>query len=157
MAAVLSPSAFGYSRRGMTYRITKEYVWVGAIPDHPGALAEKLRALSAGGLNLELILGRPDQPGRALLFVAPLRSLEEVEIAERAGLATESAFRIIRVKGPNSAGLGARVAAALADAGLNLRDFSAAALGDQAVINIAFDNDADGDRAKAILERVLPP
>lgn len=139
----------------MKYRITKEYVWVGQIPDHPGALAEKLRALSAGGLNLELILSRRDKPGSGLMFISPLRTLEEVETAEKAGLATKNSFRIIRIKGPNVVGLGARITAALAEAGLNMRDYSAAALGEQAVTNIAFDNDADGDRAKQILERVL--
>ena len=139
----------------MKYRITKEYVWVGQIPDHPGALAEKLRALSAGGLNLELILSRRDKPGSGLMFISPLRTLEEVETAEKAGLSTKNSFRIIRIKGPNTVGLGARITAALAEAGVNMRDFSAAALGEQAVTNIAFDNDADGDRAKEILERVL--
>lgn len=139
----------------MKYRITKEYVWAGTIPDHPGALAEKLRALSSGGLNLELIVSRREKPGLGVMFVSPLRTLEEVETAEKAGLSTKNSFRIIRVRGPNAVGLGARIGAALAEAGLNVRDFTAAALGDQSVTNIAFDNDADGDRAKQILEQVL--
>lgn len=139
----------------MSYRVTKEYVWVGVISDHPGALAEKLRSLSEGGLNLELITTRRDQPGRALMFVSPLRTMEQVEIAERAGLSTENAFRIIRIKGPNAVGLGARIATVLAEGGLNVRDYSAAALGEESVTNIAFDSDEDGDRAKALLEEAL--
>jgi hypothetical protein len=78
-----------------------------------------------------------------------------VETAEKAGLSTKNSFRIVRIKGPNTVGLGAKIAGALAEAGVNVRDWTAAALGDQAVTNIAFDSDADGDRAKAILERVL--
>jgi len=141
----------------MAYEITKEYVWAGSIPDEPGALASRLEALRIGGLNLELILARRAGPGEGALFVAPLRSLEDIEVAERAGLSTEQAFRIIRVRGPNVIGLGARVATALAQAGVNLRDFSAAALGEQAVIHIAFDCDEDGDRAVEILNRLLNP
>ncbi|MCK4343007.1 MAG: hypothetical protein KAY37_14935 [Phycisphaerae bacterium] len=139
----------------MSYRITKEYVWAGAIADQIGALAEKLRALSAGGLDLELIVTRREQPGRGVMLVSPLRTMEELETAERAGLATENSYRIIRIKGPNVTGLGAKIAGALAEAGLSFRDYTAAALGDQSVTNIAFDNDEDSDRAKAILERVL--
>ena len=139
----------------MSYRVTKEYVWVGEIPDRVDALAEKLRTLSKGGLNLELIVSRRDRPGWGVMFVSPLRTMEEVETAEKAGLSTEKAFRIIRVKGPNVVGLGAKIATALAEAGLSVRDFTAAALGDQSVTNIAFDSDEDGDRAKAILERLL--
>ena len=139
----------------MSYRISKEYVWVGVIPDHPGALAEKLRALSEGGIDLELITTRRDQPGSVLLFVSPLRTMEQVEAAERAGLSTENAFRIIRIQGPNSAGLALRVADALAEAGFNLRDFTAAALGDEGVINVAFADDEDSDRALPLLTRLL--
>ena len=139
----------------MKYRVTKEYVWVGEIPDHPGALAEKLRALSTGGLNLELIVSRRTGSGRGLMFISPLRTLEEVDTAERIGLTTQNSFRIVRVSGPNTVGLGARITGALAAAGLNVRDYTAAALGDQHVTNIAFDSDADSDRAKAVLEREL--
>ncbi|MHC4984278.1 MAG: hypothetical protein ACYTF6_14070, partial [Planctomycetota bacterium] len=63
----------------MAYQITTEHVWVGAIPDRPDALAERLRILSKGGLDLELILAQRDMPGRALMFVSPLRSPEEIE------------------------------------------------------------------------------
>lgn len=139
----------------MSYRITKEYVWVGVIPDHPGALAEKLRALREGGIDLELITTRRDQPGRVLLFVSPLRTMEQVEAAERAGLSTENAFRIIRMQGPNTPGLALRVAEALAASGFNLRDFTAAALGEQAVINVTFDDDEAGDRAMPLLRELL--
>lgn len=139
----------------MSYRITKDYVWAGEIDDHRGALAEKLMALGEGGLNLELITSRRTSPGRGVLFVSPLKTLEEVETAERAGLPTENSFHIIRVQGPNAPGLGARIAHALADAGLNMRDFTAAALGKEAVTNIALDSDDDADRAREVLEKAL--
>ncbi|MBN2445628.1 MAG: hypothetical protein JXO22_02810 [Phycisphaerae bacterium] len=139
----------------MKYRITKEHVWAGLIDDRPGALGEKLRDLSMGGLDLELIITRRELSGRATMFVSPLRTVEELEVAAKAGLARAGNVRTIRIEGPNGVGLGAKIAMAIADAGISMHGFSAAALGDRQVTNIAFDSDDDGDRAKAILEELL--
>lgn len=139
----------------MQYRITKEHVWVGTIDDRPGGLAAKLQALADGGLNLELIIGRRDWSGTGLMFISPLRTLEELDVAERAGLSKDHSMLTLRITGPNRPGLVASMVAALGAGGLNLRGVSAAALGEQSVTNIAFDNDADTDRARALLERAL--
>ncbi len=139
----------------MTYRITKEYVWFGSIPDHPAALAEKLHALTAGSLNLDLVMSRREAPGRAMLFVSPLRTLEELEIAAKAGFGKKDSFLTLRVAGPNTPALAAKMTAALAQAGITIRSFTGAALGDQHVTCIMFDNPADVDRAKEILDRLL--
>ena len=139
----------------MTYRITNEYVCGGAIEDSTEALAERLRALSEGGLDLEMIMSRRDQAGWALVFVSPLRTMEEIEAAEKVGLHREGSLRTLRIEGPNVHGLGARIVTALAKAGLSVRGYWALALGDQCVTDIAFDSEAEQDKAKAILEREL--
>ena len=139
----------------MTFRITKEYVWAGVIPDRPDALAEKLRALNEGGLNLEIIIGRRDWSGQGMLFVSPLRTIEEIEAAERAGLAKADSFLALRIAGPDVPGVAARISSALAEAGLNLRGYTAAALGDQHVTYLALDSKHDVDRAKEVLEAAL--
>ena len=139
----------------MTYRITKEHVWVGAIPDRADALAEKLRALRDGGLNLELILARRTGAGHGLLFVAPLRTLEEITAVETAGLVRSATMKTIRIEGPNVAGLGAKIETTLADAGLNIHENAAAAQRDRSVTNNSFYNDAEGDRARELLLKVL--
>ena len=139
----------------MEYRITKEYVWVGGIPDESGALAEKLRALHEGGLNLEMIIGRRDWSGQGMLFVSPLRTEEEIKMAEAAGLTMKDSFLALRVEAPNTPGIAAEMATALAEADLNVRGYTAAAFGDKCVTMIALDNPADVDRAQAALERVL--
>lgn len=137
------------------YKITKEHVWVAVIDDRPGALAEKLRALSNSGVDLELIITRREKHGRALMFVSPLRTAEEIKAAEQVGLAIADSLRNLRIEGPNALGLGNRITTALAQAGISLRGFSAASLGDQHVTNIAFDSDTDLDQAKATLEAEL--
>lgn len=139
----------------MSYRITKEHVWVGAIPDQADALAQRLRALRDAGLNLELILGRQTGPGEGLMFIAPLRTMAEIDAAEGAGLARSESLRTIRIEGPNARGVGARISTALSEAGLNVREYAAAAVGDKCVTHIAFDTDRDSDRAMEILRQAL--
>ena len=139
----------------MSYEVTKEYVWVGAIPDRPHELAEKLNTLKKAGLNLELIVARREMPGRALLFVSPLRNLEEFEIAENAGLAIQEDVRAIRVTGPDASGIGARIAGAISGANLNMRGFTATSLGDRMMVVVAFDNEADADDALDLVTREL--
>ena len=139
----------------MTHQITKEHVFVAAIADRPGALAEKLAALRDGGLNLEFIILRREQAGRQLMFISPLRTVEEIEVAKSAGLAKAEGLHSLRVAGPNQPGLGAKIAEALAGANINIRGLSAAAFAGQQVTNLAFDTDDDAIRAKESLEAAL--
>jgi hypothetical protein len=139
----------------MAYRITKEHVWAGEIPDERDGMAGKLRALSEGGVNLELIVGRREWTGRGLLFISPLRTVEEIDIAEKAGFAKGELVRTLRIEGPNATGLGARISTALSRAEINIRAYTAAALGEMSVTNIAFDSDADSNRARELLDREL--
>lgn len=136
------------------YQITKEHVWVGAMPDRPGALADTLHELSESGLDLELISVQREMPGRSMLFISPLRTQHEIDVAEGAGIVGDS-VRVIRVQGPNAKGLGARIAGALAEARLNIRGYTAAAFGSLHVTVVVFDHDEDVDAAKRVLERVL--
>lgn len=141
----------------MAYQVTLEHVWVGAIPDRPAALAEKLRELALGGINLELIIGRREMPGRCLLYISPLRTIDEIRRAEKAGLTRENSIRTVRVEGPNMPGLGAKITQALADAGLNIAGFTAAALGNLHVTSITFDKPDDVTRAREVLQQALSP
>jgi hypothetical protein len=136
----------------MTYRITKEHVWGGIIPDHADALAEKLRALANGGMNLELIIAQRDWSGHAIMYIAPLRTLEEIETAEKAGFSRKASVRALRIEGPNVPGLGSRIATSIGKAGVSARAFSAMALGERSVTTVSFDTPEDVDRAKVALE-----
>lgn len=137
------------------YRITKEHVWGGTLADHKGALGEKLRALSAGGLNLELIIARRETSGQATLFISPLRSVQELETAEKAGLSKAGHLRTLRIEAPDAPGLGAKIANALSDANINILSYAALSLGGRCVTSIAFYADADADRAKDVLQKLF--
>ena len=119
--------------------------WAAAIPDRTGALANKLRALAAGGINLELIIARRhgDEKGNGVVFVTPIKGAKQVGAASAAGFTRTSSLHTLRVEGADKVGQASRVATALAEHGLNLRGFSAAAQEKKFVCYVAFDTEAD--------------
>jgi hypothetical protein len=141
----------------MAYSIKKVEVWAGEVADRPGGLADKIDALSSAGANLEFVIARrsPDKPGTGVVFVTPIKGAKQKGAAQSAGLTTTDSLHSVRVDGPDKAGLGAKMAKALADAGINLRGISAAALGRRAVSYFAFDNAADADNAVRVLKKAL--
>jgi predicted amino acid-binding ACT domain protein len=57
----------------------------------------------------------------------------------------------VRVEGQDKPGQGAKIAAALAEAGVNLRGFSAAAIGKKFVAHVAADTTAAAAKAMKII------
>ncbi len=141
----------------MAYSIRKVEVWAGEIADRPGGLAATLSAMSNAGANLEFLVSRraSDKPGTGVVFLTPIRGSKQKGAAQQAGLSTTGTLNSVRVEGPDRAGLGAKMANALADAGINLRGVSAAALGRRAVTYFAFDSAADADTAIRTLRKAL--
>lgn len=141
----------------MAYLIKKVDVWAGEIADRPGGVAEKLAALSNAGANLEFLISRraPDKPGTGVVFLTPIKGSKQKSAAQEAGLSTSDSLHSVRVEGPDRPGLGVKMTRALADAGINLRGVSAAALGRRAVTYFAFDSAADADNGIRILRKAL--
>jgi hypothetical protein len=141
----------------MAYTITKVDVWAGEIADRPGGLHDKLEALSKAGANLEFLVSRraPDKPGTGVVFVTPIKGSKQKGAAQNAGLATTDTLHSVRVEGPDRAGLGTTMAGALAEAGINLRGVSAAAIGRRTVTYFAFDSASDADTAIRVLKKTL--
>lgn len=141
----------------MAFQIIKVNVWVGEIEDRPGGLGEKLQALSEAGANLEFVISRraPDKPGAGVVFLAPVRGAAQARAAKNAGLSKATALCSLRLEGPDKPGLGAKITRVVADAGINMRGLSAAALGRRCVVYFAFDNSADANKASRILKKEL--
>lgn len=141
----------------MPYSIRKVDVWVAEIDDRPGGLAEKLEALAKAGANLEFIISRraPDKPGKGVVFLTPVRGTKQTRAATEAGFSTTDSLHSLRVEGPDRPGLGTKMTGVLADAGINLRGLSAAALGRKSVAYFAFDNAADAANAVKLLRKAL--
>ncbi|HWP23481.1 MAG TPA: ACT domain-containing protein [Candidatus Binatia bacterium] len=141
----------------MAYAVQKVDVWSGEIEDRPGGLAEKLAGLSEAGVNLEFLVSRraPDQPGKGVVFVTPIKGAKQKNAAQAAGLAITDSLHSVRVEGPDRPGLGLKMTRALADAGINLRGVSAAALGRRSITYFAFDSSEDAATAVRVLKRTL--
>jgi len=123
--------------------------WAASIPDRSGALAAKLRALATAGVNLELVIARRkgDEPGQSVVFVAPIVGAKQVGAASTAGFTRSGSLHTLRIEGPDKSGQFARVTTALAEHGLNLRGFSACALGKKFICYVALDTEADAVKA----------
>ncbi len=141
----------------MAIIVSKVDVWSGEIEDRSGGLAEKIKAVAEAGANLEFVIARraPDKPGTGLVFMAPLRGAAQIRAAKVVGLAKDPGVHTLRVAGPNRLRLGAKIAGAVADAGINMRGLSGTALGQRCAIYLAFDSSADAEKARRILERAF--
>ena len=128
-------------------------VWVAAIPDEPGGVANALGILRDAGANLQSIIARraPDQPGRGVLFVTPLEGDREIAAAAEAGFNVTHTLHSVRAMGRDRPGVAAELTQKLADARVNLRGFSAAVIGAQFVAYLAVDSLEEANQAIEIL------
>ncbi len=140
----------------MALRVSKAEVWTTTIEDRTGGAADKIEPLTRAGANFEFVFARrtPEQPGRGLCMVAPVKGKKVVAAATATGFTRALDITALRVEGSNKAGSAARMMRALADAGISFRGLSAAAVGRKFVGHVAFDHAADAERAAKVLKRV---
>jgi len=126
-------------------------VWASTIEDQPGGLAGVLTVLNQAGADLQSVISRraPDQPGKAV--VTPLQGDAEIAAAAQVGFNVTQTLHSLRVIGLNRLGIVAELTQKLADAGINLRGFSASVLGTQFIAYAAVDSLQDAKKAAAIL------
>ena len=133
----------------MALKVSGVDTWAASIVDKPGGLAAKLGALAAAGANLEFVIARrePKKPGTGVVFVTPIKGAKQARAAKKAGFTKSKSLHTVRVQGPDRKGQGARMAEAIAAAGVNLRGLSAAAIGKVFVAHIAVDKASDAAKA----------
>lgn len=141
----------------MAFQITKVDVWAAEMEDRPGMLARKLDTLARAGANLDFVIARrqPDNPGTSVVFLAPLQAAGQTQAARDAGFEKAAGLRSIRIVGPDRPSLGADIAKAVGQAGLNIRGLSAAAVENNCVMYVAFESDQDAAKAINVLKPVL--
>ena len=140
----------------MAYTIEKVTVWSGTVKDRPGGLAEKLNVLTEAGANLEFLSARRARRGTGMVFMAPIKGARRMQAAKSVGLAKSDELHRLRVEGPDKPGLGAIMANAIADEGINLRGLSAATIGKRCIVYMAFDTVKDVAKGRQVLKKVLP-
>jgi len=139
----------------MKLDVTRVDIWAAGITDRPGGMAAKLEALSGAGANLEFLIARrcADMPGTGVLFVTPIKGPRQTKAAKAAGFKLSKSLQGLRIGAADQPGLSLKLTRALADAGINLRGASGAAIGKRAVFYLAFDSAADTAKALRLLKK----
>lgn len=140
----------------MGLKVSKVDLWSTTIDDRAGGAADKIEPLAAAGANLEFVFARrtPEQPGRGILFVTPVKGAKVVQAARTAGFDKSPDIQSVKAEGTDKKGVGARLMRGLADAGVSFRAISASVVGTRFVCYIALDNAADVAKASAVLRKV---
>ena len=139
----------------MALKVSKVDVWMTQIEDRSGGLGDKVAPLAAAGANFEFVFARrtPENPGKGLAMIYPVKGKKVVEAAGAAGWEKSATISALRVEGGNKAGVGAKMLKALSDAGISFRGLSAAAVGTKFVCYLAVDSADDAARASAALRK----
>ena len=127
-------------------------VWAASIKDRPGALAEKLEALAQADVDLEFAIARRVKPGKGVVFVTPIKGPRQIRAARKAGFEKTKSLHGVRIATGNKPGFGAELTMRLAEAGINLRGLSGAAIGNRAIFHLAFDTSEDANKANRLLK-----
>jgi len=140
----------------MALTVNRVDVWATRLKDEPGSLNAKLAALADAGADLEFVIARraPEKKGSAVVFVTPIKGAKQAAAAKKAGFSKTKTLHSVRIEGANKAGCGAQITGALAEAGINLRGLSAAAIGNKFVAHLALDTTADATKAMRVLKKL---
>lgn len=139
----------------MDLLIERVDVWAATVEDKPGGLAGVLDTLREAGADLQFVIARraPEKPGTGVVFVTPLQGDREISAAAQVGFNVSQSLHSVRVLGPDRPGIAAELTTKLAEAGINLRGFSASVIGRQFVAYVAVDSQGEADRAIELLAR----
>jgi hypothetical protein len=134
--------------------VEKDDVWITSLEDKPGALAGKLIALADAGADLDFAIARrsPESPGKGVLFVTPLRGDAELQAASEIGFSAINRLHSLRVEGENQAGIAGKITDKLGKAGINLRGFSGAVIGQRFVLHLSFDTNELQEKAIRVIK-----
>jgi hypothetical protein len=140
----------------MALKATRVDTWAATIKDQPGGLSAKLETLAAAKVNLEFVIARraPEKPGTGVVFATPISGAAGLAAAKRAGFKKTPSLHTVRIEGSDKPGQGARITAALAEAGVNLRGFSGAAIGRKFVCHAAVDTAAAAAKVLKIVAKL---
>ena len=140
----------------MALKATKAEVWAVSIDDHAGGVADKLEPLAEAGANFEMVFARrtPENAGKGMLFVTPVKGGKVTRAAREAGMGTPQSIHSVRIEGTDRPGLGAKIARTLGEAGISFRGISGIAIGRKFVSYLACDSTEDQAKAISALKKL---
>ncbi len=142
----------------MAISIKKAALWRKEVEHAPGVLADVLEPLAQAGVNLRVVMGYaiPGEASRAVVEVYPISGKKVATMASNAGLAA-SDIACLLVEGDDRAGLGADMARAVANAGVNISFLIAENVGRKFSAVFGFQNDADAAAATKAIKSAAKP
>jgi hypothetical protein len=140
----------------MPVRVKRVTLWRKELANRVGTLAETLDPLAQAGTDLQVVMGYcyPGDRTRAAVELFPIATKKATAAAQAAGLAS-AGLPALHVEGDNRAGVGHAITRALADAGVNLNFLMAQVIGRKFSAVLGFENDADAQRASALIKKAL--
>ena len=138
----------------MKWKVGKADVWMGMAEDKPGALGKILARLSKAGARLEFVFARPAGKGSAVFFLAPLKGAAVLKAARSLNIGKTKRMVSFRIRGPDRAGLGAKITCALGAQKVNLCGFAAMAIADQCLGYVGVER-KDAARTQRLLKKIL--
>lgn len=140
----------------MKLKVSRAETWMATIDDRAGGGADKLEPLARAGADFEFVFMRrtPENPGKGLLIVYPVKGAKVVRAAQEAGFARPDNMFSVRIEGSDKPGVTSAVARALAQAGLSFRGMSATGIGSKFVSFVALDSEADAATAAGVLKKL---
>lgn len=140
----------------MATAIGKIQVWRAVVENRPGALDAILEPLANAGADLSIVFGwvDPADPTKGVVEVAPIKGRKLTDAAKQAGLSPVE-VPVLVVQGPNKPGLGHQLAAALAQAGINLKFLAAQVVGRNYSAVFGFESSADVTKAQRVIKAAL--
>jgi hypothetical protein len=141
----------------MAVTVKKITLWRSEVANRPGTLASALGPLAQAGANLRVVMGYrfPGDETRGAVELYPVTGRRAQAAARRAGL-SDSGIPTLLVDGEDKPGMGAAIARAIAEAGINLAFFVAQVVGRRYAAVIGFDSEADAKRAAPLIKRARP-
>jgi hypothetical protein len=142
----------------MALSVKRITLWRADVDNRPGILADALAPLAAAGAGLRLVMGYrfPQTPERSAIEVFPVSGRRATAAAREAGLAA-SDIPCLLVEGDDRPGLGAAMARALADAGINIAFVMAQVIGRRFTAALGFPDEEAAKRATGILRKAAAP
>jgi hypothetical protein len=137
--------------------IKKFPIWSTEIDDVAGATTGLFKVLADAGVDVQFALGRPQgtKPGKALLFLSPIKGKQQEEAARNADFVPRPDVVGVQVDGPNRKGGNFKLTAALAHADVTVRALVTTVSGDRFTAVFAVSSDEEANEAIKVLHEVV--
>jgi hypothetical protein len=142
----------------MAVTVKKITLWRKEVAHEVGTLAGVLEALAHAGASLRVVMGYaiPGESNRAAVEMFPVTGKKAMAAAGAVGLSA-SPIACLLVEGDDRAGLGAAMARAVADAGVNISFVIAETIGRKFSAVFGFESDADAITASKAIKSAAKP